>query len=155
MYLNVRCSFPREQSCEKNLWNRRLTIRGGGTGPRSLLDRGISRLLSQISRQHGRKQLRWISSTAFRVAASSLSPVKRLNGARLSSRPSRDLFLRSRIVARRRGGSVKGLVKYATLSFSEDWISYFCAVPFFSLCAAEYRGEWNFWDSSNWRNDSA
>lgn len=68
---------------EKLLETGGLTTRGGGR-PRSLLDRGISRLLSQISSQHGRKQLRGISSAAFTPL--SRFPVKRLNGARLSSR---------------------------------------------------------------------
>lgn len=75
LYLNVRCSFPREPFARiamKNCETERLTSCLGGEGgeagrheTRSLLDRGISRLLSQISSQHGRKQLRWISSAAL------------------------------------------------------------------------------------------
>lgn len=68
----------KETSERKTVGNRGLTTRGGGR-PRSLLDRGISRLLSQISSQHGRKQLRGISSAAFTPL--SRFPVKRLNGA--------------------------------------------------------------------------
>lgn len=67
----------KETSERKTVGNRGLTTRGGGR-PRSLLDRGISRLLSQISSQHGRKQLRGISSAAFTPLSRFL--VKRLNG---------------------------------------------------------------------------
>lgn len=98
----------KETSGRKTVGNRGLTTRGGGR-PRSLLDRGISRLLSQISSQHGRKQLRGISSAAFTPL--SRFPVKRLNGTPFVFAATREevlpRFFVSRIVSFTMRRSVK------------------------------------------------